>query len=208
MNILTGRTRQGAFRPRDIKGMHRLRYRVFRERLHWDIPTLDEQERDEYDKCDPVFVMVRGDEGDVVGCCRLLPTSGPDMLKNTFPVLLGTHSSPVAADIWEISRFAVDKDARSGFGFSSLPAGMIGEVVRYALEQNIKHYVFATTVAFERMLRRMGVNCERFSEPLQIGIEKSVALWMHIDEQTINATNMGAGSSSFALSNIPHREAA
>ena len=187
MDILVGRTRQGTFRPRDIRGMHRLRYRVFRERLRWDIPTLDEQERDEYDKCNPVFVMARDDEGDVVGCCRLLPTTGPYMLKDTFPVLLGEQSSPIADDVWEISRFAVDKDARSGFGFSSLPAGMIGELVRYALEIDIKHYVFVTTVAFERMLRRMGVNCERFSAPLQIGIEKSVALWMHIDEQTINA---------------------
>lgn len=110
------------------------------------------------------------------------------MLKDIFPVLLGEQSVPVAPDIWEISRFAVDKDARGGFGFSSLPAGMIGEIVRYALTQGIKHYVFVTTVAFERMLRRMGVNCERFSEPRQVGIEKSVALWMHIDEQTTNAT--------------------
>lgn len=205
MDILVGRARQGAFRPQDIRGMHRLRYRVFRERLQWDIPALDGQERDEYDKCNPVFVMARDDGGEVVGCCRLLPTTGPYMLKDTFPALLGGHSSPVAADVWEISRFALDKGARSGFGFSSLPAGMIGETVRYALAQGIKHYVFVTTVAFERMLRRMGVNCERFSAPLQIGIERSVALWMHIDEQTISAA---CPNTSFDLFNPLYQEAA
>lgn len=208
MHILVGHTQQGTFRPRDIRDMHRLRFRVFRERLQWDIPTLGEQERDEYDNCNPVFVMVRDDGGDVIGCCRLLPTTGPYMLKDTSPVLLGEQSIPIASDIWEISRFAVDKDARGGFGFSSLPAGMIGEVVRYALAQGIKHYVFVTTVAFERMLRRMGVNCERFSEPRQIGIEKSVALWMHIDEQTVNATCTDIRNDSFALPNALHKEAA
>jgi N-acyl-L-homoserine lactone synthetase len=67
------------------------------------------------------------------------------------------------------------------------------------MAQGIKHYVFVTTVAFERMLRRMGVNCERFSGPRQIGIEKSVALWMHIDEQTINATCAEISKDLFTL---------
>ena len=204
MNILVGHTQQGPFRPWDIRGMHRLRFRVFRERLQWDIPAMDEQERDEYDNCNPVFVMVRNDADEVIGCCRLLPTTGPYMLKDTFPELLGQQSCPVARDVWEISRFAVDKDARSGFGFSTLPAGMIAEVVRYALKQGIKHYVFVTTVAFERMLRRMGVNCERFGAPRQIGIEKSVALWMHIDEQTINATRMDNPKDLFSPMNSLH----
>ena len=50
----------------------------------------------------------------------------------------------------------------------------------------------------------MGVNCERFGAPLQIGIEKSVALWMHIDEQTINATRMDNRKDSYILMNSLH----
>ena len=207
MRMLVGYEKE-AFCPWDITSMHRLRFNVFRERLRWDIPTENEQERDDYDNCNPVFIMVRDEEGNVIGCCRLLPTTGPYMLKNTFPKLLGSQSSPVATNIWEISRFAVNKNARGGFGFSSVPASMICEVVSYALKNNLQHYVFVTTVAFERMLRRMGVHCERFSEPQQIGIEKSVALWMHIDEKTMRATGFDTQEDSDAKLGELDQEAA
>lgn len=186
MQILVGRADSGELPRAAIEGMHRLRYHVFRERLQWDIPTLGEQERDDYDRRDPVFVLAR-EQRSVVGCCRLLPTTGPYMLKDTFPQLLGGAEAPVAGDVWEISRFAVTKAARHGLNFSEIPVSLIRALVRHAREQGISRYVFVTTVGFERLLRRMGVHLERFSEPMQIGIERSVALWMHNDEQTIRA---------------------
>ena len=101
----------------------------------------------------------------------------------------GRSEAPVAEDVWEISRFAVEKTARPGFCFSTIPETLIGELVRYALENEIKSYVFVTTTGFERLLKRMGVNIERFADPMQVGIERSVALWMHNDDKTVHATS-------------------
>jgi acyl homoserine lactone synthase len=167
--------------------VHTLRYHVFRERLNWDIPVVGETERDDYDDANPIVVLARSGSS-VVGCCRLLPSTGRYMLKNTFPELLGGKSAPEEHDVWEISRFAVTKEKRNGFGFSEIPSLIIREIVRFAIKNEIKSYVFVTTVGFERLLRKMGVTIERFSDPLQVGIERSVALWMHIDERTIAAT--------------------
>lgn len=197
MQILVGRADGGALPLPAIDGMHQLRYRVFRERLQWDIPTFDGRERDHYDDCDPTFVLAR-DGRQVVGCCRLLPTTGPYMLKDTFPELLGERAAPAAKDVWEISRFAVAKDARPGFGFSNIPAAMIRELVRHARDRGIRSYVFVTTTAFERLLRRLGVHIERFAEPMQIGIERSVALWMHNDARTVRACGTGADNDASA----------
>lgn len=173
--------------PRDIDGVHRLRYQTFRERLQWDIPTINERERDHYDDLHPVFVIVR-DKQQVLACCRLLPTTGSYMLKDTFPELLAGREAPVAGDVWEISRFAVTKEARAGLRFTALPAALIRETARFALANGIREYVFVTTTGFERLLVRMGVHLERFGSPLQIGIEKSVAIRVFMDEQTICAT--------------------
>lgn len=207
MQIIVGRADTGTLPAPMIDGMHELRYRVFRERLNWDIPVAGYRERDHYDECSPVFVLAREGRG-VVGCCRLLPSTGPYMLKDTFPELLGGASAPVEDDVWEISRFAVAKDARPGFGFSSIPATMIRELVRYALAQGIRSYVFVTTTGFERLLRRMGVHIERFAEPMQIGIERSVALWMHNDAQTVRACRADAGNDAVADTVAFEKEAA
>jgi len=207
MQILVGRASNAIMPTAVIDGMHALRYQVFRERLQWDIPAADDRERDLFDDYDPVFVLAR-DVGTVVGCCRLLPTTGPYMLKDTFPQLLGGEAAPVDEAVWEISRFAVEKDARSGFGFTTIPTTIIRELVRFALGNEIMSYVFVTTTAFERLLRRMGVHLERFSSPMQIGIERSVALWMHIDAATIGAMGLGAGNDPIALAEPLALEAA
>lgn len=206
MQILIGNAKNGTLPHTAVDGMHKLRYRVFRERLQWDIPTAGYRERDAYDDCNPVFVLARA-QRTVVGCCRLLPTTGPYMLQDTFPQLLGSQPAPTDDKVWEISRFAVAKDARPGLGFSTIPATIIRELVRYALGHGIRSYVFVTTTGFERLLRRMGVHIERFAPPMQVGIEKSVALWMHNDLQTIRACGVDADNDAFAAL-ARHAEAA
>jgi acyl homoserine lactone synthase len=97
-------------------GMHRLRYRVFKDRLGWDVTTSGDLEADEFDTFRPVYVL-HVDNEYVDGCVRLLPTTGPYMLRDVFPVLLGTEPAPVGARVWEASRFACEKsgstDSRS-----------------------------------------------------------------------------------------------
>lgn len=196
MHALVANPAREEINPADADGIHILRYQAFRERLNWDIPTFEERERDHYDDLHPVFVIVR-DAQKVLACCRLLPTTGPYMLRNTFPELLGGGRAPIALDVWEISRFAVTKEARAGLGFTALPAAIIRETARFALANGISEYVFVTTVGFERLLTRMGVHLERFGPPIQIGVEKSVAIRVFMDEQTVHATRADCDNDPF-----------
>jgi acyl homoserine lactone synthase len=105
--------------PGILQEVYRLRDKVFRERLAWDVTSQDGCERDWYDDFCPVYLIANDDDGHVEGCWRLLPTTGPYMLRDVFPVLLDGHPAPSAEDVWEISRFAVSpRDA----GYSSLGA--------------------------------------------------------------------------------------
>ena len=102
--------------PDVLQEVYRLRDAVFRERLAWDVASQDGCERDRYDDFCPVYLIANDDDGRVEGCWRLLPTTGPYMLRDVFPELLDGHPPPAAADVWEISRFAVmprDRDYRS-----------------------------------------------------------------------------------------------
>ena len=55
--------------------MHRLRRRVFSDRLDWKVSVSDGLEIDQYDALTPTYLLVV-DGRDVVGCVRLLPTTG------------------------------------------------------------------------------------------------------------------------------------
>lgn len=169
-----------------IMGMYRLRHKVFKERLGWQVRSLDGMERDEFDRVNPVYVLAKDDEGEVVGCWRLLPTTGPYMLKNTFSQLLQGRPAPQQTDVWELSRFAIDSSRMesSGFGLSEIPMRMVQMAVRFAQENRIQRYVSVASVAVDRMFRKAGIHMTRLGEPMKIGDVLTVAVTLEIDEQT------------------------
>jgi acyl homoserine lactone synthase len=71
-----------------VDEMHQLRARVSAGRLGWRVKIEYGRERDEYDALDPTYILALTDRGDVAGCVRLLPTTGPTMLSQTFSQLL------------------------------------------------------------------------------------------------------------------------
>lgn len=179
-------------------GMFRLRAQTFSARLGWDVKTTpDGLEIDEFDACPGVtYITATEPTQGVVACWRLLPTLGPNMLRDTFPELLHGQPSPAAADVWELSRFAVDTDkvrnathacdaATAEFG--SLTVEVMAESVRFARANGIARYVTVTTTAIERLLKRQGVSIYRVGPPLRIGQVMTVASFIEIDDQTAHA---------------------
>jgi acyl homoserine lactone synthase len=169
------------FTSPDLREMHKLRARVFKDRLGWEVPVLSGMEIDGYDALEPFYMMIREPgEGALRGCWRLLPTEGPYMLKDSFAELLHGEEAPHNARIWELSRFAIQTDPNSRFGFSEITMESFGEMIRYGRSHNIDRFVTVTTTGFERLLRRAGVVTTRLGEPELIGIEKAVALFVEV----------------------------
>jgi len=176
-----------------IEEIYKLRHETFVERLDWEVESRNGEERDEFDRPDTVNVIVAGTNGKVDGCWRALPTEGDYMLKSIFPELLQGEPAPVDSEIWEISRFAVRKGS-SGVNrgcISQISVDMVRSFWDFAQEQGVKAYVTVTTVAGERMLRQLGLTLRRMGEgkSLQVGKEKSVALYIEVDSNLKITTN-------------------
>jgi acyl homoserine lactone synthase len=62
-------------------------------------------EIDEFDACLPAYLLQTDDQGRIQGCVRLLPTTGPTMLRDTFPLLLDGQPAPACDTVWESSGF-------------------------------------------------------------------------------------------------------
>jgi acyl homoserine lactone synthase len=171
-----------------INEMYRLRARVFHGRLGWEIPTIAGMEIDGYDALGPHYMLIQGEDERLRGCWRLMPTEGPNMLKDTFPQLLHGAEAPVGRHIWELSRWAIETGGEEqSFGFTDMTIRAIQEVMRFAQRMGITHYVTVTTTPIERMLRRAGLDISRLGPPLQIGVERAVALDVAVSAKTLTA---------------------
>lgn len=175
------------FTSKELLEMHLLRAKVFKDRMGWEVPIIGEMEIDGYDALEPHYLMARGECNSLLACMRLLPTTGPYMLKDTFPELLYGNLPPKAETTWELSRFIVDAKEQRGFGFSELTMEVSRELVRFADRMGIQRYATVTTTAIERMMRQAGFAITRFGPSVKVGIETAVALDCDIGEQTHEA---------------------
>lgn len=170
------------FKSMDLWEMHKLRAKVFKDRLGWEVPVLSGMEIDGYDALEPVYMMIREPgPGTLRGCWRLLPTEGPYMLKDSFPELLHGAVAPEHERMWELSRFAIETDCDSRFGLSQITMESFSEMVLYGRSHGIDRYVTVTTTSLERLVRRAGVAVTRLGPPVQIGIEQAVALYIDVE---------------------------
>src|ERR1700704_7068984 len=92
----------------NLHQMHRIRKTVFKDRLGWDVTISGELEFDEYDVLGPSYLLSIDRYGTLNGCVRLLPTTGPNMLRDIFPSFVTKGTVPRSERGWEASRFAAD----------------------------------------------------------------------------------------------------
>ena len=96
----------------EIDAMFRSRAETFSDRLGWEVVVEDGYERDRFDDLNPIYLIsVDPHSGEYWGSLRLLPTVGPNMLRDVFPQLLGEDGQVAEATIWESSRFCVANSA-------------------------------------------------------------------------------------------------
>lgn len=91
--------------------MFRDRADQFHTRLGWDVSvTAAGEERDQYDACDPLYVIWQQPDGTHGGSMRFLPSSGRTMINEHFLGLLDNRplQNPL---IWECTRFCLSRGA-------------------------------------------------------------------------------------------------
>jgi acyl homoserine lactone synthase len=176
---------QSQLAPQMLDSMHQFRRHVFVERLGWSLPQTGGTERDQYDTADAMYVIACDETERVTACARLLQTTGPYMLSELFPELLGGTPAPRHPGVWELSRFAAD--VRSGPGrrvaaFSETTMELFAHVFAVARQYGVERLLVATSISIERLLLRTGFEVHRLSAPTRVGDALTVALFIEVPE--------------------------
>lgn len=199
---VTVRTRAALLHDSELAmGMHRLRGRVFKERLDWDVSVRDGLEIDQYDTFKPTYLLAL-EKSDVVGCVRLLPTTGRNMLADTFPVLLDGNPAPRAARIWESSRFCVDTKSAAATAENGLRNAtflLFAAMIEWGQQHDLQAIATVTDLRMERILRRVGWHLDRLGTPRQIGTTNAVPGLLPISEEALGAIRAAGQISGRAI---------
>ena len=170
--------------------MYRLRRRVFKDRLDWAVSVSGDLELDVYDALNPTYLLVMSGEGNLVGGVRLLPTTGPTMLADTFPALLGGQAAPHSEKILESSRFCVDTNLASELAENGLNRAtfiLFAAMIEGARASKAESIVTVTDIRMERILRRAGWPLERIAPPQRLGQTMALAGYLHASDQALAA---------------------
>jgi acyl homoserine lactone synthase len=168
-----------SFFPKEIEAMFRNRAQTFSDRLGWEVVVKDGYERDRFDDANPLYlVSIDPNTEEYWGSLRLLPTTGPNMLRDVFPQLLdGDYVE--SATIWESSRICANTSPgqpdrnKSGVNYvlSELILG-IGEV---AVAAGLTQIVSVFDARIYRVLRAAGCNPQIIGTPQRVGDAMSYA---------------------------------
>lgn len=192
MLLLIRRARPGGYLS-ELAQMYRLRRRVFKDRLDWEVETVGDMEVDQYDALNPFYLLLRGDDGWIQGCVRLLPSTGPNMLRDTFPVLLDTTEAPSSDKVWESSRFALDA-GRMGIGpIAKDTFELFAGMVEFGLARQLTSIVTVTDTRMERILRRAGWPLRRIGSPRAFGKTEAVAGHLEVSRDALEVLRQGGG---------------
>lgn len=162
--------------PDLFEQMFRMRAAVFADRSGWDVVVIDGREVDRFDAEDPLYLLAVDEATEQLrGAVRLLPTTGPNMLRDVFSILLpnGTVESPL---IWESSRFAISPTLRIGAArhdaiqvVNRTTIELLCGLLEAAQLAGIEHIVSVFDSRMARIFRTIGCSYDLIGSPTRIG---------------------------------------
>jgi len=169
-----------SFFPKEMDAMFRNRAEIFSGRLGWDVVVRNGYERDQFDDANPLYlVSVDPETEDYWGSLRLLPTTGPNMLRDVFPFLLSEGEYVESPTIWEISRICVvpgeDQPERTRSGFNLVLGELILGIVEVGLMAGLTQIVAVFDARIYRVVKAAGCNPQLIGRPRRIGSTMSYA---------------------------------
>ncbi|MEX2518976.1 MAG: acyl-homoserine-lactone synthase [Paracoccaceae bacterium] len=185
--------------PRLGDEMLRERGAQFKEKLGWAL-HIDEagRETDEYDRLNPLYIVLSDDEGQHIGSTRLMPSTGPTMIADHFAHL--TDGVAISSStIWEVTRFFVSDRANRRAAPALMWAGC-----DFALRAGVEFFVGVTGAHMVRVFSACGWSPEVIGRADSPDGEICACLW-EVSEALSDKLRARAGISPNAARLTVHR---
>lgn len=146
-----------AYNKNLITEQHRLRYREVIQKEHWEnVFIFNEMEFDQYDNLATEYIVALNDNEEVIGVCRLYPTTLPFMLDQSFQFLFD-KDIPKSPKVLEASRLVLDRSKLTKEERKPVIEKLMLAYMERGLQLNIKAYIgFMLPQIWESTFLRVG----------------------------------------------------
>ncbi|MDC7675202.1 acyl-homoserine-lactone synthase [Asticcacaulis machinosus] len=152
----------------------RLRHQEFIERQRYDVRTLNGMEFDEYDTLAAVYLVYSENGQDCLGVSRLTPTDKGCMLADHWPELVDDKSLLNSPEIWEGTRFCIDKGLPSDLR-RRICHELACAYLEFAMANGIQKIIgLMPTFILRSVFERSGITLERLGKIMQIGAHPKI----------------------------------
>ncbi len=163
--------------------MHEDRKRVFVDTLKWELQCVGDQERDQFDDDNAVYLVGEDRSGSHRVSVRILDTHRPHILGSIFPELCD-NGAPCAPHIKEITRYLASPRAKAGDRLVARNM-MARALIEYAQLNGITAYSAVCDIAFLSQILAAGWRCDPLGMPRLVNGAVVGAFCIHVDPDTI-----------------------
>lgn len=166
-----------------MRGMFAARKQVFVDLLKWDVPVIDGRyEVDQFDTEHAQYIVLADSDGGHLGSARLLPTTRPHILDSFYPQLC-EDAPPSAADIFEVTRFCLDRNLTARER-RDVRDTLVTALADHALANGISGYSAIAEMGWLQQILAFGWRCRPLGLPVTIDGKMLGALAIEIEADT------------------------
>ena len=172
-------------RPALREAMHQQRFRAFKLRNGWDVASINGFEIDQFDRSsvNPIYLLARGRNGKLLGSCRLLQMSGPNMLHDVFRCHSEGLDLPPDPALWECTRYTVEPTPGQRQVDRGVAAELFAALCEWGIPRGMTASAGMTDMAIVRFMHRLGIEADWVSDPIKIGASRTVIARFEISER-------------------------
>lgn len=174
----------------------RLRYKGFIERQQYDVCTYRGMEYDQYDTPAAVYLVYQDQaSGEALGVSRLTPTLQGCMLEDLWPHMVEDKSLLRAPDVWEGSRFCIDKNLAPELR-RQICYELSAAYIEYGLRHGIRKIIgLMPTLVLKTVFERSGIVLERLGATFEIDGHKVQAAGIPVSFEQLQNVRRKTGIS-------------
>jgi acyl-homoserine lactone synthase len=184
-----------------LRAMFEARKHVFVDLLKWDVPVLGGTwEIDQFDNQDATYIILADPAGRHLGSTRLLRTDRPHILDTLFAGLCEGHV-PAGADIYEITRFCLDRRLNAT-DRRQVRNQLVTAIAEHALATGIRRYTGVAEMTWFQQILAFGWRCLPLGLPRICDGRMLAGLSIEIDGDTprlLEEAGIYARCDSYAL---------
>lgn len=185
---------------RYLVDMHRVRTKIFRDRMGWDVDVNEmELEVDDYDLPETVYLLHLDQNDRVTGTWRLLTTDQPSMIRNIWPHYTQSLPVPSSPSMCETSRFGVHSETQDRSErqkqVNLATAEMLVALIDTCILCGITDMFTLYNVKIKRLLERIGFKPAQVSDVIDLEGEPTVTARFDMTQSLSDAIRSATGVS-------------